>query len=76
MIVSCLSGFKMVTRFKLNAVDVVFDQSRVRRYEYKYKTGAFNKLLLKEIQTYGENGSDGHGYFYKHDFEYYDEDYA
>ena len=73
MIVNCRSGFKMVTRLKLTSVDVVFEDVRVRRYEYKYKTGAFNKLLLMEIQTYGEVGSNGVGYFYKHDFEYYDE---
>jgi RHS repeat-associated protein len=72
-IVNCRSGFKMTTRYKLNAIDVVFDNSRVRRYEFKYKTGAFEKLLLEEIQTYGEIGSNGTGYFYKHNFEYYDE---
>jgi RHS repeat-associated protein len=73
MIMSCLSGFKMITRLKLNAVDVFFEDMRIRRYEYKYITGAFDKLLLKEIQTYGEDGSDGKGYFYKHSFEYYNE---
>ena len=73
MIVNCRSGFKMVLRYKLSAVNVFSGISRVRRYEFKYRTGAFNKLLLKEIQTYGEYGSDGLGYFYKHDFEYYNE---
>jgi RHS repeat-associated protein len=62
-------GFKKVTADLLRRIDVTFDGSPVRSYEFTYTTGAFYKTLLHQIKQFD---ADGHE-FTKHDFTYYDD---
>ncbi|MDR2235913.1 MAG: hypothetical protein LBE92_07295 [Chryseobacterium sp.] len=42
-------GFVRVTSKRLGNIQVLYDGTKVRSYEFKYKTGAFNKSLLETI---------------------------
>src|SRR6185503_20210041 len=50
-------------------IDVTFDNSLVRRYDFLYQEGAFKKTLLQSITQSGESGTA----FNTHTFSYYDE---
>ena len=63
------AGFKVVTADLLKKVEVAFDDTIIRSYEFVYETGAFEKTLLKAIVQYGEDGEE----FHRHAFSYYDE---
>jgi RHS repeat-associated protein len=62
-------GFKMVTADLLRRIDVTFDSSLIRRYDFLYQEGAFKKTLLHSVTQSGENGVA----FNTHTFTYYDE---
>lgn len=68
-IISARGGFKMVVADLLRRIDVTFNNSLVRRYDFLYQEGAFKKTLLKSVTQSGEDGAA----FYTHTFGYYDD---
>jgi RHS repeat-associated protein len=68
-IIDARGGFKRVTGDLLRRADVTFDHKLVRRYEFKYTTGAFFKTLLKSVSQFDEHGV----LFNSHRFDYYDD---
>lgn len=64
---SGLAGFKTLTRFRLDHVDVLAGGELVRRYNFHYKVGGFQKSLLEAVAVAGE---DGVTELYRHSFEY------
>ncbi|HKV12820.1 MAG TPA: SpvB/TcaC N-terminal domain-containing protein, partial [Thermoanaerobaculia bacterium] len=66
-------GFKVVTRQRLQSVDVLARGARVRRYAFFYRTenlaAGFFKSLLTSIAVLGE---DGETELYRHSFEYFE----
>ncbi|HZB32323.1 MAG TPA: SpvB/TcaC N-terminal domain-containing protein [Streptosporangiaceae bacterium] len=67
--INARGGFKRVTADLLRRVDVKFSGALVRRYEFDYQTGAFEKTLLKSISQFDENGR----LFNAHQFGYFDD---
>lgn len=63
-------GAKRVTADLLRRVDVSLNGGLIRRYELRYREGAFRKTLLEAVIQYGEDGTSE---FYRHRFEYHDE---
>ncbi len=62
-------GFKRVTADRLRRVDVRLDDELIRRYEFTYTTGAFDKTLLRSIAQYdAELALVG-----RHRLDYYDD---
>lgn len=68
VIVSGRTGFKVVTRCRLEKISIsLLDSSSIiREYNLEYTIGAFGKSLLSKIQVAGTDGSD----YYAHTFEY------
>ena len=62
-------GFKRVTADLLRKVEVKFQGSTFRSYEFVYTKGAFEKTLLSQIKQYDANGA----LFNTHRFDYFDE---
>lgn len=62
-------GFKKVTADLLRKVEVSLNGSLIRRYELNYRTGAFEKTLLRSVSQFGENGN----LFNTHEFDYFDD---
>ncbi len=62
-------GFKQVTADLLERIDVRFDNTPVRSYEFEYTEGAFYKTLLESVAEIDKEGEE----FYRHTFEYFDE---
>lgn len=62
-------GFKRVTADRLRRVEVRLDAELIRRYEFTYTTGAFDKTLLASIDQYDAEGK----LFSRHRFGYYDD---
>ncbi|WP_051367030.1 SpvB/TcaC N-terminal domain-containing protein [Hamadaea tsunoensis] len=62
-------GFKRVTADRLRRVDVTLDATVVRRYEFAYTQGAFDKTLLKSVTQLDGAGT----VFTRHDFAYFDD---
>jgi len=60
-------GFVQVTSKRLGNVQVLYDGSQVRSYEFKYKTGAFSKSLLETITEKDANDQT----FYTNKIEYF-----
>lgn len=71
------TGFKVVTRYRLKGISVLFDppaergseppaHAVVRGYELSYVTGDFGKSVLSRIAVKGSAGGD----FCEHSFEY------
>lgn len=69
VIMNARGGFLMVTANLLKRVDVSFNNSLVRSYDFDYEQGAFGKSLLKSITQRGETGA----IFATHEFSYYDD---
>ncbi|HMB52959.1 MAG TPA: SpvB/TcaC N-terminal domain-containing protein, partial [Thermoanaerobaculia bacterium] len=64
---SGLPGFKTLTRYRLDHVDVRAGGALVRRYGFEYRDGDFSKSLLAAIAVSGE---DPAAELYRHGFEY------
>ncbi|MCT9929904.1 hypothetical protein N5079_06685 [Planotetraspora sp. A-T 1434] len=62
-------GFKRVTADLLRRVDVTLDGGLIRRYDFAYTTGAFQKTLLHSITQLDDHGA----LFNKHEFSYFDD---
>ncbi|MFG2053333.1 SpvB/TcaC N-terminal domain-containing protein [Micromonospora sp. NPDC048930] len=62
-------GFKRVTADLLRRVDVRIGTDLIRRYEFAYTTGAFDKSLLASITQSDDQGAA----VGKHEFGYYDD---
>lgn len=62
-------GFKRVTADTLRKITVSYQNNPVRSYELSYKTGAFYKTLLTDIQQFDANGQ----LFNTHSLDYFDE---
>lgn len=60
------AGFKTLWRLRLATATVRFDSQQIRKYAFKYTTGAFQKSLLAAVAVQGTDGSE----FYRHAFEY------
>ncbi|HBY96539.1 MAG TPA: sugar-binding protein [Chloroflexi bacterium] len=69
VMIDARGGFKMVTAALLKRIEVTFNHELVRRYDFVYQVGAFNKTLLQSISQSGEDGT----VFNMHTFTYYDE---
>jgi len=69
VMIEARSGFKKVTADLLRKVEVALNGSLIRRYELSYRTGAFEKTLLRSISQFGEDGN----LFNRHDFDYFDD---
>ena len=69
VMIDARGGFKKVTADLLRKIEVTFNGTPVRSYEFNYKEGAFRKTLLESVSQFGEDGA----LFNKHDFEYFDE---
>ncbi len=69
-------GFKVVTRRRLHAVRVEFDDGsgpqRIREYRLAYEQGSFGKSRMTRVDVYGADGSPS--LFYSHAFAYTDAD--
>ncbi|HEV8562247.1 MAG TPA: SpvB/TcaC N-terminal domain-containing protein [Actinophytocola sp.] len=62
-------GFKKVTADLLRKVEVSLGNQLIRRYELDYRTGAFDKTLLRSISQFGADGN----VFNTHELEYFDD---
>jgi RHS repeat-associated protein len=62
-------GFKRVTGDLLRKVEVAFESSLVRRYEFTYTTGAFAKTLLASVTQFDADGNA----LATHRFDYFDD---
>jgi hypothetical protein len=62
-------GFKRVTADLLRQVDVTLGGRLVRRYSFTYRTGAYDKTLLKSVAQFGDDGK----LFNSHTFDYFDD---
>lgn len=70
----CRGGFQTYMHHLLKSIDVKLNNTIIRKYLLTYKTGQFNKTLLKKIDQYGEGGViSPTNLFNTHDIEYYDE---
>lgn len=69
VMIDARNGFKKVTADLLRKVEVALNGSLIRRYELSYRTGAFEKTLLRSISQFGEDGN----LFNRHDFDYFDD---
>jgi hypothetical protein len=67
-IINCRSGFKMLTRHRLDEVLVKYEDQIIRKYKFNYIEGMFHKTLLKNIVQYGEGGRNE---FNRHEFKYH-----
>lgn len=63
-----MPGFKVKTRHRLAAVDVLAGGDLVRRYRFHYREGDFRKSLLAAVSV---TGDDGETEFYRHAFDYF-----
>lgn len=66
------SGFQIATRYRLNSIDVLYDNSIVKKYNLKFKDvkpSHFYKTLLEKVEQLDRNNQ----VFYSHDFEYYND---
>lgn len=70
VMIDARGGFKTMTGDRLKKVTVKFNNDVVRRYEFNYRAGVFNKSLLENVVQYGE-GADG-AEFNRHEFAYND----
>jgi hypothetical protein len=68
-IISAKLGFKRVTGDLLRKIEVKFQDSAIRSYEFVYTKGAFQKTLLHEIRQLDANGE----LFNTHKLNYFDE---
>ena len=69
VMISARLGFKQVIASLLRKVEIYFDGSPIRSYEFTYQEGAFYKQLLAGIIEYDRKGEA----FYRNEFEYFDE---
>lgn len=69
VIISGTSGFKQVTADLLRRIDVQYNGTDVRHYEFTYTQGAFYKTLLAAISQYDAAGN----FFNQHTFDYYND---
>lgn len=60
-------GFVQVTSKRLGNIQILYDGTKVRSYEFKYKTGAFSKSLLEAITEKDANDQ----VFYTNKIEYF-----
>ena len=69
---SGISGFKTVTRRRLDRIDVLaapFEETElVNRYRFEYREGEFRKTLLEALSVTGEDGATE---LYRHSFDYF-----
>lgn len=63
------AGFKTVTRFRLDHIDVLFDETLIRRYQLTYRIGDFSKSLLAALAELGEGAREE---FHRHEFDYFE----
>lgn len=68
-VIDALGGFKRVTAELLRRIEVSFEDTVIRSYDFAYVTGAFEKTLLRSITQRGPNGAE----FHTHTFDYYDD---
>ncbi len=68
--VDCRTGICIAESRLLEDITVRFSGSRIRRYDFKYRTGRFEKILLESISQLGTQGGTA---FATHTFEYYDD---
>ncbi|MGW0803301.1 SpvB/TcaC N-terminal domain-containing protein [Nonomuraea sp. NPDC002799] len=69
VLIDALGGFKRVQADLLRRIEVRLSDELVRRYDFVYTEGAFNKTLLKTIQQYDAAGK----LFDSHELGYYDD---
>jgi hypothetical protein len=69
VIINTRSGFKMVTADLLKHMEIFFQDELIRRYDFDYQKGAFEKTLLGSITQCGPDGTP----LSMHEFEYFDE---
>jgi RHS repeat-associated protein len=62
------AGFQVLTRFRLEHVDVRMDDTVIRRYGLAYKVGDFQKTLLASVSMSGLNAASK---LYEHGFDYH-----
>lgn len=67
--ISARGGFVQVTADLLRRIEVKLGDQLIRRYDFSYHTGAFNKTLLTSISQFGEDGA----LFNTHTFTYYND---
>jgi RHS repeat-associated protein len=68
VIITARPGFQVLTRHRLDHVEMRFDAQVVRSYTFEYQTGEFGKSLLSAIAM---RGLDGTHEMYRHSFEYF-----
>ncbi|MEU8401864.1 SpvB/TcaC N-terminal domain-containing protein [Nonomuraea sp. NPDC048892] len=69
VLIDAAGGFKRVVADLLRRVEVRLDDDLIRRYDFVYAQGAFNKTLLKTIQQYDAAGK----LFNSHELGYFDD---
>ncbi|GAA3535331.1 hypothetical protein GCM10022419_013630 [Nonomuraea rosea] len=69
VLIDALGGFKRVVADLLRRIEVRLGDELIRRYDFVYTEGAFNKTLLKTIQQYDAAGK----LFNSHELSYFDD---
>lgn len=64
---SARPGFKTLTRYLLDHIDIIAGGELVRRYRLEYRPGGFARSLLQSIAVVGEDGATE---LYRHSFAY------
>lgn len=64
-------GFKTLMRKRLDRVDVYFDGTFIRSYDFIYSTSDYGKSMLVAIAVKGRDKSGAEKEFYRHEFDYY-----
>ncbi len=67
--VSCNYGLKVVEPYRLERIDVSYQEQTIRTYDIEYLYGVYGKSLLKHIAELDQEGNE----FYRWKMEYYDE---
>ena len=68
VIISARSGFQVLTRKRLDFVDVLLAGDIIRRYDVTYQTGDFGKSLVSSIALLGAGAAQQ---LYAHSFSYH-----
>jgi hypothetical protein len=69
VMIEARGGFKQVTAERLAHITISFNDQLIRKYEFNYTLGVFNKTLLASITQYGTDNTA----FHTHEFTYHDD---
>lgn len=68
-LISMNTGVKELNNHRLDKIEVYYNTTKTKEFQFGFVEGDFGKTLLQEVQEY-RNGN----FFYKHRFKYYEGD--